>query len=585
MVDKDKLKALELAVGQIEKQFGKGSIMRLDKDEVPANIAAISTGSLGLDVALGIGGVPRGRIIEVYGPESSGKTTLALNIIAQAQKTGGQAAFIDAEHALDVAYARKLGVKTDELLISQPDTGEQALEITETLVRSGAIDVIVVDSVAALTPRAEIEGEMGDAHMGLQARLMSQALRKLTGAISKSNTTARLHQPDPHEDRRHVRQPRDKTGAFAALAVDANRAAVRGHDLVNDGQTEARALADTLRGEKRCKKLLHDRFAHADARVLDGEPDLAAVKGSPDGQRAATRHRMNRIHRQVDQNLMQLPGVSRNLGKMIVQHPDQADPLPCAAGLEKVEALTHQMVQVAGSLARRELPGEEQQLLDHFTSVERRVYDFFDVMLRLNRQVGMVLGQLCESENAAERFVQLVRGPCGHLPDGCQAIRMMELLHEPALLFLGFRMLQQQAHLSGNFLKKTALLAGKRPLVHWRLFDRIRDFKAAMALSPHQDCCTQLPGAVMKSCGGERTGIHSDAGRGDLGIQPAEGQELNDIPKCVVDRAAGILDRLGDAVQTSQLIRPLAQQIVETAGRLTPVRRSPVLALGHRPLM
>ena len=189
MADKEKLRALELAVGQIEKQFGKGSIMRLEKDEVPVNVAAISTGSLGLDIALGIGGVPRGRIIEVYGPESSGKTTLALNVIAQAQKAGGQAAFIDAEHALDVAYARKLGVRTDELLISQPDTGEQALEITETLVRSGAIDVIVVDSVAALTPRAEIEGEMGDAHMGLQARLMSQALRKLTGAISKSNTT------------------------------------------------------------------------------------------------------------------------------------------------------------------------------------------------------------------------------------------------------------------------------------------------------------------------------------------------------------------------------------------------------------
>jgi recombination protein RecA len=189
MADKEKLKALELAVGQIEKQFGKGSIMRLDKEAVPTNISAISTGSLGLDIALGIGGVPRGRIIEIYGPESSGKTTLALNIIAQAQKTGGQAAFIDAEHALDVTYARKLGVRTDELLISQPDTGEQALEITETLVRSGAIDVIVVDSVAALTPRAEIEGEMGDAHMGLQARLMSQALRKLTGAISKSNTT------------------------------------------------------------------------------------------------------------------------------------------------------------------------------------------------------------------------------------------------------------------------------------------------------------------------------------------------------------------------------------------------------------
>jgi recombination protein RecA len=189
MADKEKLKALELAVGQIEKQFGKGSIMRLGREEVPAGIPAISTGSLGLDIALGVGGVPRGRIIEVYGPESSGKTTLALHVIAEAQKAGGQAAFIDAEHALDITYARKLGVRTDELLISQPDTGEQALEITETLVRSGAIDVIVVDSVAALTPRAEIEGEMGDAHMGLQARLMSQALRKLTGAISKSNTT------------------------------------------------------------------------------------------------------------------------------------------------------------------------------------------------------------------------------------------------------------------------------------------------------------------------------------------------------------------------------------------------------------
>ena len=189
MADKEKMKALELAVSQIEKQFGKGSIMRLGKDEMPAGIPAVSTGSLGLDIALGEGGVPRGRIIEIYGPESSGKTTLALHIIAEAQKAGGQAAFVDAEHALDVAYARRLGVGTDDLLISQPDTGEQALEITETLVRSGAVDVIVVDSVAALTPRAEIEGEMGDAHMGLQARLMSQALRKLTGAISKSATT------------------------------------------------------------------------------------------------------------------------------------------------------------------------------------------------------------------------------------------------------------------------------------------------------------------------------------------------------------------------------------------------------------
>jgi recombination protein RecA len=181
-------KALELAVGQIEKQFGKGSVMRLGADVQPAEVPSISTGSLGLDVALGVGGFPRGRVVEIYGPESSGKTTLALQVIAEAQKQGGIAAFVDAEHALDIGYARKLGVRTADLLVSQPDSGEQALEIAETLVRSGAIDVLVVDSVAALVPRAEIEGEMGDQHMGLQARLMSQALRKLTGTISRSNT-------------------------------------------------------------------------------------------------------------------------------------------------------------------------------------------------------------------------------------------------------------------------------------------------------------------------------------------------------------------------------------------------------------
>ena len=186
----DREKAIELAVGSIEKQFGKGAIMRLGENEsVVADIPTISTGSIGVDVALGVGGVPRGRIIEIYGPESSGKTTLTLHIIAEAQKKGGIAAFVDAEHALDVTYARKLGVRTDDLLISQPDTGEQALEIAEMLVRSNAIDVLVIDSVAALVPRAEIEGEMGDSHMGLQARLMSQALRKLTGIISKSRTS------------------------------------------------------------------------------------------------------------------------------------------------------------------------------------------------------------------------------------------------------------------------------------------------------------------------------------------------------------------------------------------------------------
>ena len=183
----DKNKAIELALSQIEKQFGKGAIMRLGNDEVLPGVEAISTGAISLDLALGVGGLPRGRVIEIYGPESSGKTTLALHVVAEAQKEGGIAAFIDAEHALDITYARKLGVKTDDLLVSQPDTGEQALEIAETLVRSGAIDVLVIDSVAALVPKAEIEGEMGDAHVGLQARLMSQALRKLTGIISKSN--------------------------------------------------------------------------------------------------------------------------------------------------------------------------------------------------------------------------------------------------------------------------------------------------------------------------------------------------------------------------------------------------------------
>jgi len=187
--DNDRGKAVELAISQIERQFGKGSIMRLGGVEKVVDVPVIPTGALSLDIALGIGGVPRGRIVEIYGPESGGKTTLALHIVAEAQKQGGLAAFIDAEHALDVTYARKIGVNTDDLLISQPDTGEQALEIAETLVRSGALDVLVVDSVAALVPKAELEGEMGDAQMGLQARLMSQALRKLTGSISKSKTT------------------------------------------------------------------------------------------------------------------------------------------------------------------------------------------------------------------------------------------------------------------------------------------------------------------------------------------------------------------------------------------------------------
>jgi recombination protein RecA len=187
-LERERSKAIDIAVGQIEKQFGKGSIMRLGQDGALAGIASISTGSISIDHALGVGGVPRGRVVEIYGPESSGKTTLSLEVIAQAQRRGGTAAFVDAEHALDPAYAEKIGLDIDDLLVSQPDTGEQALEITDTLVRSGAVDVVVIDSVAALTPKAEIEGEMGDSHVGLQARLMSQALRKLTANIKRSNT-------------------------------------------------------------------------------------------------------------------------------------------------------------------------------------------------------------------------------------------------------------------------------------------------------------------------------------------------------------------------------------------------------------
>ncbi len=205
----EKTRAIDLALSQIEKQFGKGSIMRLGSKEAIVPIAVISTGSISFDAALGVGGFPRGRVIEIFGPESSGKTTVALQVIAEAQKTGGMAAFVDAEHALDPIYARKLGVDVDNLLVSQPDYGEQALEIAEALVRSDAIDVLVVDSVAALVPKAELEGEMGDSHMGLQARLMSQALRKLTGIVSQVAYLPDLHQPDPREDRRDVRQSRN----------------------------------------------------------------------------------------------------------------------------------------------------------------------------------------------------------------------------------------------------------------------------------------------------------------------------------------------------------------------------------------
>ncbi|MGQ9653553.1 MAG: recombinase RecA [Thermodesulfobacteriota bacterium] len=233
---KQKDKALELAMAQIEKQFGKGSIMRLGAGGPLEDVRVISTGSPSLDLALGVGGIPRGRVTEIYGPEASGKTTLALHVVAEAQKAGGVAAFVDAEHALDVHYARKLGVNTDELLISQPDTGEQALEIAEILVRSGAIDALVVDSVAALAPRAEIEGEMGDAHVGLQARLMSQALRKLTAAISKSQTAVIFINQIRMRIGVMFGNPETTTGGTALKFYSSVRLEIRRVGAIKDGQ-------------------------------------------------------------------------------------------------------------------------------------------------------------------------------------------------------------------------------------------------------------------------------------------------------------------------------------------------------------
>jgi len=231
-----KEKAIDLAVSQIERQFGKGAIMRLGTDAIIPDIPVIPTGSLALDIALGVGGVPRGRVVEIFGPEASGKTTLALHIIAEAQKKGGIAGFIDAEHALDVAYARKLGVKTDDLLISQPDTGEQALEIAEMLVRSGAIDVVAIDSVAALVPKAELEGEMGDAHMGLQARLMSQALRKLTATISRSNTCVIFVNQMRMRIGVFMGNPETTTGGNALKFYSSVRLDIRRVGAIKDGQ-------------------------------------------------------------------------------------------------------------------------------------------------------------------------------------------------------------------------------------------------------------------------------------------------------------------------------------------------------------
>jgi len=249
---KERTKAIDIAVGQIEKQFGKGSIMRLGQRNAIAPIESISTGSISIDYALGIGGVPRGRVIEIFGPESSGKTTLALQVIAEAQKTGGMAAFVDAEHALDAQYAQKLGVDLENLLVSQPDNGEQALEIVEVLVRSNSVDVVVVDSVAALVPKAEIEGEMGEAQMGLQARLMSQALRKLTGVVSKSKTTLIFINQLREKIGVMFGNPETTTGGralkfYASVRIDIRRiAAIKDGDQVIGGRTRVKVVKNKV---------------------------------------------------------------------------------------------------------------------------------------------------------------------------------------------------------------------------------------------------------------------------------------------------------------------------------------------------
>ena len=251
-LDRERVKAVELAVGQIEKQFGKGSIMRLGQKGPIQPIDAIPTGSISIDFALGVGGVPRGRVVEIFGPESSGKTTLALQIIAEAQKLGGMAAFVDAEHALDAAYAQKLGVDIDNLLVSQPDNGEQALEIVEVLIRSGGVDVVVVDSVAALVPKAEIEGEMGDAQMGLQARLMSQALRKLTGVVSKSKTCLVFINQLREKIGVMFGNPETTTGGralkfYASVRLDIRRiASIKDGDVVVGGRTRVKVVKNKV---------------------------------------------------------------------------------------------------------------------------------------------------------------------------------------------------------------------------------------------------------------------------------------------------------------------------------------------------
>lgn len=322
----EKKKALELAINQIEKQFGKGSIMKLGA-EAKLNLECISSGSIDLDIALGIGGVPRGRIVEIYGPESSGKTTVTLHIIAEAQKSGGSAAFIDAEHALDPAYAKKLGVNIEDLIVSQPDTGEQALEIAEALVRSGAIDVIVIDSVAALVPKAEIEGEMGDSHVGLQARLMSQALRKLAGAVSKSNTTAIFINQLREKVGVMFGNPETTTGGkalkfYASIRLDVRKIDVikQGNDIIGN-RTRVKVVKNKVAPPFRQAEfdIMYGEGISKTGDILDVASNLDVVKKSGAWYSYGD-HRLGQGRENAKQFLKENPDVSMEIENKIRLH-------------------------------------------------------------------------------------------------------------------------------------------------------------------------------------------------------------------------------------------------------------------------